>query len=106
MILGVGAGGAPDEFFGAGIPGPRGARTDEYLEAMIELDTTIKQRGRFVDFEIVRSPKPASLRIRHLVGGRSDAALRRALIWEAGTPALTVDALRGRMAGWRNSLPT
>ena len=38
VVLGVGAGGAPDEFAALGVPeSQRGARTDEYLAAMIEL---------------------------------------------------------------------
>ncbi len=62
VILGVGAGGAPDEFAALGVPeSQRGARTDEYLAAMIELWTTDPSsfRGRFVNFEGVRfAPKP------------------------------------------------
>ena len=84
VILGVGAGGAPDEFAALGIrESQRGARTDEYLAAMIELWTTDPSnfRGRFVSFDGVRfAPKPA--RSPHppiWVGGRSDAALRRAV---------------------------
>ena len=57
VILGVGAGGAPDEFDALGIPeSQRGRRTDEYLQAMIELWTTDPScyNGRFVSFEGVR----------------------------------------------------
>ncbi len=104
VILGVGAGGAPDEFSALGIPeSQRGVRTDEYLGAMIELWTSdpSSYRGRFVDFENVRfAPKPAQSPHPPIwVGGRSDAALRRAARFgEAWHPThMTLDALRERM---------
>ena len=104
VILGVGAGGAPDEFAALGIPEPqRGARTDEYLAAMVQLWTTdpSKFRGRFVNFENVRfAPKPAqSPHPAIWVGGRSDAALRRAARFgEAWHPTyLPLEALHERM---------
>ena len=105
VILGVGAGGAPDEFAALGVPeSQRGARTDEYLAAMVELWTNDPSNfeGRFVKFEGVRfAPKPA--RNPHppiWVGGRSDAALRRAVRFgEAWHPtSMAIDALRERMA--------
>ena len=104
VILGVGAGGAPDEFAALGVPeSQRGARTDEYLAAMIELWTTDPSefRGRFVQFDGVRfAPKP--LQQPHppiWVGGRSDAALRRAArLGDAWHPTqMTLDALEERM---------
>ena len=109
VILGVGAGGAPDEFSALGIPeSQRGVRTDEYLSAMIELWTTDPSNfhGRFVDFENVKfGPKP--LQTPHpsiWVGGRSDAALLRTVRFgEAWHPThMALDALRERM----NSLAT
>ncbi len=104
-ILGVGAGGAPDEFAALGIPeAQRGARTDEYLQAMIQLWTTDPSsfRGRHVSFEGVRfAPKP--LQQPHppiLVGGRSDAALRRAVRFGDGwhPTGMALDLLKERMA--------
>lgn len=104
VILGVGTGGAPDEFAALGISeSQRGARTEEYLEAMIQLWTTDPSsfRGRFVDFEGVRfAPKPAQSPHPPIwVGGRSDAALRRASrIAEAWHPTyMPLEALRERM---------
>ena len=105
VILGVGAGGAPDEFAALGIPETqRGKRTDEYLQAMIELWTSdpATYRGRFVNFEGVRfAPKP--LQQPHppiLVGGRSDAALRRAVRFGQGwhPTSMPLDLLKERMA--------
>ena len=104
VILGVGAGGAPDEFAALGVPeSQRGPRTDEYLAAMIELWTNDPSsfHGRHVSFEGVRfAPKPA--RRPHppiWVGGRSDAALRRAVRFaQAWHPTqMTLETLRERM---------
>ena len=103
VILGVGAGGAPDEFSALGIPeSQRGARTDEYLEAMIELWTSdpSSYSGRFVDFVNVRfAPKPHQVPHPPIwVGGRSDAALRRAARFgEAWHPTyMALDSLQER----------
>ena len=108
VILGVGAGGAPDEFAALGVPeSQRGARTDEYLSAMIELWTNDPSTyaGRFVNFEGVRfAPKPAQNPHPPIwVGGRSDAALRRAVRFgEAWHPtSMALDTLRERMARLR-----
>ena len=105
VILGVGAGGAPDEFAALGIPeSQRGARTDEYLSAMIELWTTDPSNfhGRFINFEQVRfAPKPAQRPYPPIwVGGRSDAALRRAVrLGQAWHPtSMQLDVLRERKA--------
>lgn len=104
VVLGIGAGGAPDEFAALGIPeSQRGVRTDEYLAAMIELWTTDPSsfHGRFASFVGVRfAPKPA--RKPHppiWVGGRSDAALKRAVRFgEAWHPtSMPLPALRERM---------
>ena len=104
VVLGIGAGGAPDEFAALGVPeSQRGARTDEYLAAMIELWTTDPSgfQGRFVSFENVRfAPKPAQSPHPPIwVGGRSDAALRRTVRFgEAWHPtSMPLEPLRERM---------
>ena len=104
VILGIGAGGAPDEFAALGVPeSQRGARTDEYMAAMVELWTTdpSSYQGRFVSFENVRfAPKPAQQPHPPIwVGGRSDAALRRAVRFgQAWHPTyVPMDVLRERM---------
>ena len=104
VILGIGAGGAPDEFAALGVPeSQRGSRTDEYLAAMIELWTSDPSsfQGRHVSFEGVRfAPKPVQKPHPAIwVGGRSDAALRRAVrLGQAWHPTgMAPDALRERM---------
>lgn len=93
VILGVGAGDAPDEFEALGIPtSTRGRRTDEYLRAMLTLWTQepASFQGRFVSFKDVRfGPKPVQQpHIPIWVGGHSPAALRRAVTfgeaWHSG----------------------
>ncbi len=105
VVLGVGAGGAPDEFDALGVPeSQRGSRTDEYLSVMIELWTTdpTDYQGRYVAFSGVRfGPKPTQQPHPPIwVGGRSDAALRRAVrfgqAWHPTSVAL--EALRERMS--------
>jgi probable F420-dependent oxidoreductase len=84
VLLGVGAGGeGAKDFEAAGVPlGERGARTDDALRALRALfgPAPACYRGRFSSFEGVtiepRSPRPGGPPL--LVGGRSDAALRRA----------------------------
>ena len=104
MILGIGAGGAPDEFAALGVPeSQRGARTDEYLAVMVQLWTTDPSsfHGRFASFEGVRfAPKPAQDPHPPIwVGGRSDAALRRTVrfgqAWHPTT--IPLPALRERV---------
>jgi probable F420-dependent oxidoreductase len=82
LLLGVGVGWSAEEFAALGVPfGRRGARTDEYLEAMRVLwrDDVASFAGEFVAFSEVRVfPKPVNhRRVPVVVGGNSDAALRR-----------------------------
>ena len=70
------------EFDALGVPWERrGARTDEYVAAMRALwtDQPAEFHGEFVDFEPVTcSPLPVQPSIPILVGGDTDAAIRRA----------------------------
>ena len=83
-VLGAGIGGEfPKEFEAAGVPhAERGRRADEALEAIRRLWTTAPAglKGEFHRFDdVVMEPRP--LQTPHppiWVGGRSDAALRRA----------------------------
>ena len=104
VIFGVGAGGAPDEFQALGVPSHlRGRLTDEYLRLMLALWTQdpTSFRGRFFSFDDVRfEPKPVQKPYPPIwVGGRSDAALRRAVaVGEAWHPtAIRPPALQERM---------
>lgn len=80
--FGIGVGWLREEFDALGIPWPRrGARTDEYIEAMRALwdGDHASYNGEFVDFTDVSSnPKPANGRVPIHIGGHSRAAAERA----------------------------
>ena len=80
FVLGVGAGWLAAEMEAVGVPATgRGARTDEYLDAMTALWTRAAPEfhGRHVAFAGVDAhPRPVGIRV--VVGGRSAAAYRRA----------------------------
>jgi probable F420-dependent oxidoreductase len=82
FALGIGVGWSREEFDALGIPfARRGARADEYLQAMrtIWREDVASFDGRFVSFAGIRVyPKPPrERRVPVIVGGNSDAALRR-----------------------------
>lgn len=81
--LGLGVGWLQEEFDALGIPWERrGARNDEYIEAMRALwaGPHAEFHGEFVNFEPATcSPRPVEGTIPIIVGGDSDAALRRAV---------------------------
>ena len=80
--LGIGVGWMREEFEALGIPWEaRGARTDEYIEAMRLLwsGPAVEFHGNFVDFdELTCSPQPPSGTIPVIVGGDTSAAVKRA----------------------------
>ncbi|MGH3541594.1 MAG: LLM class F420-dependent oxidoreductase [Mycobacterium sp.] len=89
FTLGVGIGWSREEFDTLGIPFERRAmRTAEYVAAMRTLwcDDIASFAGEFVHFDRVRlNPKPVrDRRIPIMVGGNSDAALRRVVNWGDG----------------------
>jgi probable F420-dependent oxidoreductase len=103
FALGIGIGWLREEFKAMGIPWERRAkRTREYIEAMRRLwsDQT-SYSGEFVNFEGALSfPKPAQgTKLPILVGGQTDAALKRAAAYGSGwcgfnlTPPETADAI-------------
>ena len=81
--LGLGVGWLKEEFDALGVPWERrGARNDEYIEAMRALwaGPHAEFHGEFVDFPPVTcSPRPVQESIPILVGGDSDVAIRRAV---------------------------
>jgi probable F420-dependent oxidoreductase len=82
LALGIGVGWSREEFVALGIPFERrGMRTDEYLTVMRTLwrDDPAAYAGEFVSFADIRvNPKPVrDGRIPIIVGGNSEAALRR-----------------------------
>ena len=89
LTLGVGVGWSREEFDALGVPFERRtARTAEYVAAMRTLwrDDVASFDGEFVGFDSVRvNPKPVARRgIPIVVGGNSDAALRRVAAWGDG----------------------
>lgn len=80
--LGIGVGWLKEEFEALGIPWERrGARTDEYLGALRALwaRPNAEFHGEFVDFAPATcSPRPVRGTIPIMVGGDSQAAIRRA----------------------------
>ena len=81
--LGLGVGWLREEFDALGVPWERrGARNDEYIEAMRALwaGPHAEFHGDFVDFAPVTcSPRPVQESIPILVGGDTDAAIGRAV---------------------------
>lgn len=79
--LGIGVGWMREEFDALGVPwARRGARTDEYVEAMRLLwsGPEVEFHGEFVDFDQVTcSPRPVHGRIPIIVGGDTEAAMAR-----------------------------
>ena len=97
FTFGVGVGGEdPDEFASVEVPfAARGARADEALELMERLRSgrPVTHHGRFFNLDdVVIAPAVPDLRV--VVGGRSDAALRRAARFGEGWAALWVSARR------------
>jgi probable F420-dependent oxidoreductase len=89
LTLGVGVGWLREEFEALGVPFERRvARTREYADAIRTLwrDDVATFDGEFVRFESIHlNPKPAERRrIPIVVGGNSDAALRRVAEWGDG----------------------
>lgn len=105
LILGVGVGWSREEFAALGIPfARRGDRATEYLRAMRVLwrDDVASFEGEFASFSAVRvNPKPVrDRRIPIVVGGNSDAALRRVAASGDGWYGFNlagVDAVRERV---------
>ena len=82
LTLGIGVGWSAEEFAALGVPfDRRGQRTAEYVTAMRTLwsDDVASFAGDFTSFDAIRvNPKPVrERRIPVVVGGNSDAALRR-----------------------------
>ena len=86
FILGVGIGWAEQEFQALGVDyRKRGAITNEYLEAIHRLwkEDQASFEGQFVSFSNINTaPRPIQTPAPPIwVGGPSDAALRRAVLW-------------------------
>ncbi|MGW3029420.1 LLM class F420-dependent oxidoreductase [Streptomyces sp. NPDC001221] len=95
--LGVGVGWSAEEFAALGVPfARRGRRTEEYLAAMRTLwaEDPASFTGEFTRFDAIRvNPKPLrGGRLPIMVGGNSDAALRRAVTHADGWYGFNVPA--------------
>ena len=89
LLLGIGAGYLHQEFAALGVPfQERGARTDEYVAAMRALWNQEQPsfHGRFVQFNAIQAmPRPVQEGGPPIVvGGASDAALRRSVDYAQG----------------------
>ena len=96
LTLGVGVGWSKEEFAALGVPFERrAARTAEYVAAMRTLwrDDVASFDGKFVRFDAIRvNPKPVrDRRIPIVLGGNSDAALRRVAAWGDGWYGFNLD---------------
>lgn len=96
LTLGIGIGWSKEEFDALGVPFEhRAARTAEYVTAMRTMwrDDIASFEGEFVNFESIRvNPKPVrDRRIPVVLGGNSDAALRRVAAWGDGWYGFNLD---------------
>ena len=96
LLLGIGAGYLHQEFAALGVPfRERGARTDEYVAAMRALwnDERPSFQGRFVRFDGVQAmPRPVQQGGPPIVvGGASDAALKRSVAYAQGWYGFALD---------------
>jgi probable F420-dependent oxidoreductase len=96
LILGAGVGWSAEEFAALGVPfARRASRTQEYVAAMrtIWREEVASFQGEFVEFEGIRvNPKPMDGRaIPIVLGGNSDAALRRVAQWGDGWYGFNLD---------------
>jgi probable F420-dependent oxidoreductase len=93
--LGVGVGWSAEEFAALGVPfAGRGRRTAEYVAALRTLwrDDVSSFAGEFVRFDGIRVyPKPVARGVPVVVGGNSDAALRRVAAFGDGWYGFNVD---------------
>jgi probable F420-dependent oxidoreductase len=82
LLLGIGVGELPEEYLAVGMDfADRGRRMDEYIDAMRLLwcDDVATFNGRHLQFDRVECrPWPVRRSIPLLIGGSSDAAIRRA----------------------------
>jgi probable F420-dependent oxidoreductase len=96
LTLGIGIGWSREEFDALGVPFERrAARTAEYVAAMRTLwrDDVASFSGDFVSYDSIRvNPKPVrERRIPVVLGGNSDAALRRVVEWGDGWYGFNLD---------------
>ncbi|GHP00007.1 LLM class F420-dependent oxidoreductase [Reticulibacter mediterranei] len=92
LLCGVGVGYVESEMRAIGVPfAERGARTDEYLDAMRAIWTQQKPayHGQFVSFEGVQTHPQRNIPI--VIGGHTPAAYRRAVLQGTGWYGFALD---------------
>jgi probable F420-dependent oxidoreductase len=108
VMLGIGTGWQREEFDAVGVDfETRGARTNEMIEAMRTLwqKGPVEHHGRFFDFgPLLMEPVPPPIPI--FIGGKSDAALRRAARLGDGyaMPTMPLDEIPGTLERLRGQL--
>jgi probable F420-dependent oxidoreductase len=102
LTVGIGVGYLEPEFRALGAPyEQRGAVTDDYLAAMRAIWTQPKpsHEGRFASFSDVQAhPQPAQRPLPIVVGGRSPAAFRRAVLQGNGWYGFALDVAKTKEA--------
>lgn len=95
LVFGMGVGYLEPEMSAVGVPMEgRGARADEYLQAMRALweEDAPAFSGRYVEFEGVDAhPRPLQCPLPVVVGGHSAAAHRRAVVYGEGWYGFMLD---------------
>ncbi len=101
LIFGAGVGWARQEFAALGVPfNRRGAMTDEYLEVIVRHwhEPSLTFQGEFVScVDVDTSPFPAQAPIPIWIGGGTEAAMRRAVRFDASWHPIRI-----RGAGFAN----
>jgi probable F420-dependent oxidoreductase len=102
LTVGIGVGYLEPEFRALGAPyEKRGAVTDDYLAAMRAIWTQPKPsyEGRFASFSDVQAhPQPAQRPLPIVIGGRSPAAFRRAVLQGNGWYGFALDVAKTKEA--------
>jgi probable F420-dependent oxidoreductase len=102
LIVGVGVGYLEPEFRALGAPfEQRGAVTDDYLAAMRAIWTEAKPayKGRFASFANVQAhPQPTQRPLPIVIGGRTAAAFRRAVLHGNGWYGFALDVAKTKEA--------
>jgi probable F420-dependent oxidoreductase len=98
VLLGVGVGYLEPEMVAMGVsPRGRGARADEFLDALHTLwyDKAPVMDGQHVAFsEVDAHPRPVQAHVPLVVGGRAEAAFRRAVRYGSGWYGFALDRAR------------
>lgn len=111
FTFGVGLGWSPEEFEWCGVPFEhRGRRADEFLDVLqlVLGGGMVAHHGEFYDFDELRMSPAPSEAVPILVGGHTEAGLRRAARYDGWTSAMMgleeLRAVAGKLAALRTEL--